>query len=248
MKINLYEKCIEKIDATIELKIIQNKNNLSSELVEILNKIDFFRDSYNTYFDYQNKIFYISCLNLISEDIKIAFFKTINFFKNKKIETIKINIFQNNIELKINDIVEGLILGSYSYNRYKSSKDILNIQEVKISIKSASKNIEKLQKQLDKTLLITNGVNYIRDIVNTPPFDFVPKTFSEKAIEIANNKNIECKVFGEAYLLKNKMNAMYSVGKASINESQLVHLSYKPKSPKAKIVIVGKGVTYDTGE
>lgn len=84
MKINLYEKCIEKIDATIELKIIQNKNNLSSELVEILNKIDFFRDSYNTYFDYQNKIFYISCLNLISEDIKIAFFKTINFFKNKK--------------------------------------------------------------------------------------------------------------------------------------------------------------------
>ena len=247
MKINLYEKNINKIDAFLELKIIQKSEKLSTKLIETLEKINFFKDSYNIHLDYESKILYISCLEFKSENIKIAIFKTINFLKNKKIETIKLDINQNGMELKIKDIVEGLILGSYSFDRYKNSKNILNINEIKISIKSSSKSKEKLQEQLNKTLLLTQGVNYTRDIVNTPPFEFVPKSFSQKALEFTKNKNIKCKVFGEEYLLKNGMNAMFSVGKASVNESQLVHLSYKAKEAKAKIVIVGKGVTYDTG-
>ena len=43
------------------------------------------------------------------------------------------------------------------------------------------------------------------------------------------------------------MNAMYSVGITSRHESKLIHLTYKPKNPITKIVLVGKGVTYDTG-
>ena len=42
------------------------------------------------------------------------------------------------------------------------------------------------------------------------------------------------------------MMSMHSVGRASIHESQLIHLKYKPKSYK-KVVLVGKGLTYDSG-
>jgi leucyl aminopeptidase len=40
---------------------------------------------------------------------------------------------------------------------------------------------------------------------------------------------------------------MHSVGRASIHESKLIHLSYKPKNATKKIVLVGKGLTYDSG-
>lgn len=87
----------------------------------------------------------------------------------------------------------------------------------------------------------------VRTIVNTTPEDFYPKSFSQKAKEIALKNNLECKIYGEEYLLDNGMNAMLAVGRASRHESQLVHLTYKPKKAKAKVVIVGKGLTYDAG-
>lgn len=43
------------------------------------------------------------------------------------------------------------------------------------------------------------------------------------------------------------MNAFLAVSKASVNEPRLIHLSYIPKKPKKIFVIVGKGLTYDTG-
>ena len=91
------------------------------------------------------------------------------------------------------------------------------------------------------------SVNYAKDIVNNPPEDYYPLTMANDAIKIAKNKNVECKIFGEDYLKEKKMNAMYSVGIASRHESKLIHLTYKPKNPIAKIVLVGKGVSYDTG-
>merc|ERR1711879_758343 len=87
----------------------------------------------------------------------------------------------------------------------------------------------------------------VRDIVNTTPEDYTPLTMAQSAKEIAKKNNLECKIFGEQYLLDNGMNAMLAVGRASRHESQLIHLTYKPKNPKGKIVVVGKGLTYDSG-
>ena len=96
-------------------------------------------------------------------------------------------------------------------------------------------------------MIICNSVDFTKDIVNSSPEDYYPQIMANDALEIAKNKNIECKVFDEGYLKDKGMNAIFSVGKASRHESKLIHLSYKSKNPIAKIVLVGKGVTYDTG-
>ena len=61
------------------------------------------------------------------------------------------------------------------------------------------------------------------------------------------NKNIKCEIYDEKFLEKEKMNAFLAVSKASNNPPRLIHLSYKPKNAKKKVVFVGKGLTYDSG-
>ena len=83
--------------------------------------------------------------------------------------------------------------------------------------------------------------------MNTTPEDFYPKSMTKEAKKIAKLDDITLKVHGEEYLEKNKMFSMLGVGRASRHESQLIHLTYKPKNAKTKVVLVGKGLTYDSG-
>ena len=246
MNISLLNKKIKDIDVLVEVVILKSTNHLEKNEKELLDNIFFTKKSFNTYFNSLENRLYISCLKLKKENIKIAFYKAVQFLKNTKIESFKINILQNEKELNIQDIVEGLIFGNYEFNSYKSSKSKKDFQ-VFISIEKSKEEEKKLQKLLNKTLIICNSVDFTKDIVNSSPEDYYPQIMVNDALEIAKNKNIECKVFDEDYLKDKGMNAMFSVGKASRHESKLIHLTYKPKNPIAKIVLVGKGVTYDTG-
>jgi leucyl aminopeptidase len=247
MNINLSKKNIEDINSDIEIVIIKNKKLLDKKIKNILENICLFDESNKTYFDVENKKLYVSCLKLKDESLKIAFSTAINEIKKYDLKTIKLAIVQENKELNISNIIEGLVLGSYEFNKYKSKKEERVIEEITISIEKANTDKKDLQKQFEESLIVCNSVNYTRDIVNTAPEDYYPETMANDAIEIGKNKNVTCTIYDENYLLKNGMNAMYNVGLASRHESKLIHLTYKHKNPKAKIVLVGKGVTYDTG-
>jgi leucyl aminopeptidase len=54
-------------------------------------------------------------------------------------------------------------------------------------------------------------------------------------------------VFGKKELQKEKMGGILAVGQGSVEEPKLVILEHRPKKPKKSIVLVGKGVTFDTG-
>ena len=246
MNINLVNKKIELIESLVEVVILKTTQDLQKSEKEILDNIFFTKKSFNIYFNSLNNKLYVSCLKLKSENIKTAFFKVMEFVKKTKINSIKIDIVQNNKELDISNIVEGLTFGKYEFNKYKSKQNSQTF-EVFISTKQSKKEMNILRDSLTKSLIISKSIDFTRDIVNTIPNDYYPLIMAKDALKIAQNQNVQCKVFGEDYLKQNNMNAMFCVGKASIHESKLIHLSYKPKKTKAKIVFVGKGVTYDTG-
>ncbi|WP_108557924.1 leucyl aminopeptidase [Arcobacter caeni] len=248
MNISLNKKNIHKIDSSAEIIILNKTKNLEQNQEELLENINFYEKSFNTYFDIKNNILYVSCLKFKKENIKTAFCTAIRFFKNLKIENLKINITQAKKELELQTIVEGLVLGNYEFLKYKSSNEKEKIKNINICTKSSSKTKEELEIELKKAFIICNSVNFTKDIVNNSPQDYYPQIMADDALKIAEkHKNIECKIFGEDYLKQKGMNALYSVGIASPHESKLIHLTYKVKNPIAKIILVGKGVTYDTG-
>ncbi|MFY9142143.1 leucyl aminopeptidase, partial [Sulfuricurvum sp.] len=79
------------------------------------------------------------------------------------------------------------------------------------------------------------------------PQDYYPNIMALDAKYYAKRDGLECTILGEHLMHEMGMNALLSVGRASIHESQLIHLVYRPNNPKAKIVLLGKGLTYDSG-
>ena len=201
----------------------------------------------NTTVFLSNKLkYYIFSKNLKGEELKILASNVLRKLQSYKFKTFSVSLVNNLFELNLKTLVEGFILGNYTFTKYKSDKKLDKIN-LFIDINNSKKDEKLLQKELSDTITICNSVNLTRNIVNTTPEDYYPKIMSMDAQKIAKKYNLECKIYGEDYLLENSMNVMHAVGRASRHESKLIHLTYKPKKSLGKIVLVGKGLTYDAG-
>jgi len=238
LKVNLVENSFEKEEAEIEIYLTDDiENTKDKELLELLGFEE--KDESVILLPEVGRI-YVGCEDNDYDCVAIAISCAIKKFQSTKFESAKINLD----DLNLKALVEGAILGSYKFCEYKSEKKKVKKQELNICVSKITKDI---QKEFDNSKVIAKAVNKTRNIVNTPPADYYPKVMAETAKKIAKENNLDCKIQGEEYLEKNGMNAMLSVGRASIHESKLIHLTYKPENPKKKVVLVGKGLTYDSG-
>ncbi len=242
MKINLLEKNTDAINSEIEILIVNSLEDLKNDLneKETLENLNFKAKDESVIFLTEAKKIFVGCESDDYDSVAIAISCAIKKFNTTKFK----NAFINADTLNLKALVEGASLGSYSFNTYKSKKKKKSKQELNIYFNTLTKELEKTFKD---SIEISKAVNKTRDMVNTIPADFYPKVMAEEAKKIAKESKLECIIHGEKYLEKNGMNSMNSVGRASIHESKLIHLTYKPKNAKKKIVLVGKGLTYDSG-
>ena len=142
-------------------------------------------------------------------------------------------------------LVEGFVLGGYTYDRYKSNKQKTSLKD--ISLIYVEDDFKSAIKAFSDAIIVADATCFTRDIVNTIPEDLNPPTFADLAKKLAKENNLECTILGEKKLKKENCNAMLAVGRASRHDSKLIHLTYKPKNPKKVISLIGKGLTYDSG-
>jgi leucyl aminopeptidase len=239
MKINLVEKSA-KNSSDIEIVLVNTLEGIKdSEILEIL---DFKAKDEACVLLAESKKIYVGFEENDYDSIAIAVATAIKKLQTTKFKSAKIKLCEV-LENNLKALVEGALLGEYKFTNYKSEKEIRKI-ELTLIVKEKTSELEKVLKE---SKIISKAVNKTRTMVNTAPADFYPSVMAEIAQELAKDANISCEVHGEKYLEKNKMMAMHSVGRASIHESKLIHLSYKPKNATKKIVLVGKGLTYDSG-
>ncbi len=237
MKVNLSN---ENIKTNIEIIIVFNKNLQILADKKILKKLDFNGADEEVILLPESKKIYVGSKNDTYDSLAIAISCAIKKFNSTKYKTAKVNIKAEYLKA----IVEGSILGSYAFKKYKSKKVKSKKQEFIILVNG---NLKELSNTFENSVVIANAVNKTRDFVNTTPEDFYPKVMAKEAKKIAKEGNLTYKVYGEDYLDKSKMHAMLSVGRASRHESQLIHLIYKPDNAIKKVVLIGKGLTYDSG-
>jgi len=70
---------------------------------------------------------------------------------------------------------------------------------------------------------------------------------AELAKQHAQDVGLKCTVQTKAGIARQKMNLFLAVNQGSENEPRLIHMVHKPARPKAKVVFVGKGLTFDAG-
>ena len=240
MKINLVEKSLENVNTDIEIVFINDIEKAEDK--KLLETLEFKAKDESCVLLPELQKIYVGFEEKNYDCLAIASATAIRKIQSTKFKSAKINLCET-LEDNLKAIVEGALLGEYKFTNYKSDS---KKKKLDLSIMVSNKN-NKLEKVLEEAKIISKAVNKTRDMVNTTPADFYPEVMANTAKKLAKDAGINFEVHGEKYLDKNGMNAMNSVGRASIHESKLIHLSYKPKEPKAKIVLVGKGLTYDSG-
>jgi leucyl aminopeptidase len=150
----------------------------------------------------------------------------------------------------IESTVVAVMLSSYRFIKYKGEeekKQLRAIEEVFICL-SAGKigNFEQAVKYGQLKALATC---YARDLVNEPAAVTTPTFLAERALTISKESEgaIKVKIMEEKEIRKLGMNAYMGVAQGSEEPPKFIILSYKPKNAIKKVVIVGKGITFDTG-
>jgi leucyl aminopeptidase len=228
----------ENTKNNIEIILVYNKKITSNQ--KSLHKLNFTGEDETSALLIETKKLYIGCENKDDDSIRVALSIAIRKLNETNFLTASINAKEN-----LRAITEGLELGNYTFDKYKSKKKKIKEKTVNLLVSNIDKETICI---FEDAINISNSVNMTRNFINTTPEEFYPKIMAKKAKKIAEDNNLECKIYGEDYLKKNKMNTMYTVGRASRHESKLIHLTYKPKKKAVKkIVLVGKGLTYDSG-
>ncbi|OGQ26855.1 MAG: leucyl aminopeptidase [Deltaproteobacteria bacterium RIFCSPLOWO2_02_FULL_50_16] len=141
-------------------------------------------------------------------------------------------------------ITEGILLGSYEFSRYKKSKNPLHLSEVRFM--EIPKGVRDLAQKIRLGCVVAESVTLARDLVNTPAKDMTPHQLGLEAKKAL--KGISVRLYSKKDLKRFKMGAYLAVAQGSTQPPTMVHMQYRPASrSQGTIVLVGKGVTFDSG-
>lgn len=149
-------------------------------------------------------------------------------------------------ELSARMITEGTIIGSYSFDKYKTDKKSKKIDEFTI-IDMDEENCKKAKAGMKKGKIIGSAVNFTRNLSNEQPAYATPAKLAEIAQSL---KDVEVNVYDRDEIEKMGMGAFLGVARGSSQPPKFIHIKYKGSNQKLiqrKIAIIGKGICFDSG-
>lgn len=184
-----------------------------------------------------------------SKDIRGGIAKALKMLRKHQMP--EVGIVLNEQFLKHSQgIGEAIALANYNTALFKtgdSKKEDAGKMIKKVVIVSG--DADRVQKyDLNEGVKIGLAVNEIRDLVNSPHNVVNVNTMVTKAEEVCKENQIKCKVLDKKQLEKLGMGALIAVNAGSQDEAKLVVMEYLPLGKRQEpIVVVGKGVMFDTG-
>ena len=150
------------------------------------------------------------------------------------------------IETRAARLAYGAVLRAYSFDKYKTKRKA----EDKPTLKKMSVLVEghaKARARFKDLSEIATGVALTRDLVSEPPNVLHPESYAERCKSL-KDVGIKVEILGEAKMEKLGMGALLGVSRGSHEAPALIVLEYfGTAKSKAPTVIVGKGVSFDTG-
>jgi leucyl aminopeptidase len=147
-------------------------------------------------------------------------------------------------------VVDGAILGGYRFDKYRTPKpdETKPVGELALVFANARNLSSAMRKAVDEAVARAEAVCFARDLANEPPSLKPPEKMAEIAAGLAKKGRIAVRVMHKAELEKLGMGGILRVGAGSHQPPCLVHLTYTPaRKPKKTVVVVGKGITFDSG-
>lgn len=149
----------------------------------------------------------------------------------------------------VENLVTGCELSLYQFNRYKTmdkeaEKKMIDMLTI---FTEASESVEEVRRAAATAQIIDRGVALARDISNTPSSDATPAQIAKEAKKIAGETGLKCTVLEPKSMEKLGMGGILNVARGSQQPPQLVILEHRGGGEENPVVLVGKGITFDSG-
>ncbi len=170
--------------------------------------------------------------------------KVIQVAKQHKIKKLEFNMSDLMFDFKdasdmITLAVQNFEMANFEFDKFKTTKKV-PVEEI-ILVGDVSKEA------VEKGATIGEVINDVRSINNTPGGDMTPTLLANEATQLAKDTDVEVSILGQKEIEDLKMGAILGVARGSIEEPKLIVMEYKGAGDEKPIVLVGKGITYDTG-
>ena len=147
-------------------------------------------------------------------------------------------------------LAEGAHLALYHFDNYKSVDEenpVNRIQKIVFLAESKAK-VNAMQKAVQQAEILAEAVVDTRNLMHHPSNTATPQFLADAAKKIARLPKVTCKVLEKKDMEKLKMGSLLGVARGSHEPPKFIILEYMGgKKSQAPVVIVGKGVTFDTG-
>jgi leucyl aminopeptidase len=146
-------------------------------------------------------------------------------------------------------LAEGLVLGRYSGDVYKSGERSPPPVEEALIVHEGIDADDLLQRMVERGRVLGESSNIARDLCNEPPNVLTPRVFAERASAIGRAAGLHVDVLDQAELERLQMGLLLGVARGSAEPPRLIVLRHTPPNAPAQPVLglVGKGITFDTG-
>ncbi len=190
--------------------------------------------------------------------IRLAASQIFNLLNEKKIKSARIDIgyfeplIKNNInKFTLERVVEifnsALVSNAYCFDKHKTNKEKFYLSKIYLYSSKTQKNIISVLNNIEQSQI---AINVTRNWSNEPPNVGTPAFYAGEAKTIAKSYKIHCQVLDNKQIKKEKMGLFLAVERGSAEESRIVIFDYKPKKITKNtktIVLIGKGITFDSG-
>ena len=138
-----------------------------------------------------------------------------------------------------------LTQANYQFDQFKSKKVEILLNHIQVF----ALNTEVNTQQLNLINAIAQGQNFTRDLANLPGNICFPEYLADQAIALGNEfpDLLKITVLDEDKIAELGMNSFLAVSKGSDRPGRIVSMEYNSKITEKPVVLVGKGITFDTG-
>jgi len=151
----------------------------------------------------------------------------------------------------IRSVLPHLALADYSFERYKSKRDgaarPAGRGPSEAVVLASGPRARSLAPGIREAAAIAGAVTWARDLGNTPGNDLGPVELADAARKFARSGGFRVSVLDRAAIVKEKMGGLLGVNAGSARPPVFLVGEYAPKGARGTVVLVGKGITFDSG-
>jgi len=246
-------KTKSKKESLVKLYIVKGANQLTSDEVstdEAKHLKNFLKDDFQwKLINRLNNQVYVINVGAKESSDNIEKLRKIGAEITKSINVLKLNSVEINNKTKNDNwslaVAEGMALANYQFLKYfkDAKKKINTLAAIEINSKTISKEV------ISELNILIEATFWARDLVNEPVSFLNAEELANQIVKMGKKGGFKVEVLDQMKLETLKMGGLLAVNKGSVDAATFSKMEWKPKNAtnKKPIVLVGKGVVYDTG-